>query len=91
MTGPSYVLLALLAALALLQHMSMAAAVDGVIIVRGNKLYNAKTGERFFIKGVRAVRTTEKDRKEPASNSKAQFGTIAWGSNVCMCTLYAAM
>jgi hypothetical protein len=28
-------------------------AVDGVILVRGNKMYNAKTGARFFIKGVR--------------------------------------
>merc|ERR1712137_591289 len=32
--------------------MTAAAAVDGVIIVRGNKLYNANTGERFFIKGL---------------------------------------
>lgn len=52
MTGRSLLLLAVLAAVALLQHMTAGAAVDGVIIVRGNKLYNAKSGERFFIKGL---------------------------------------
>jgi hypothetical protein len=30
-----------------------AAAADGVIVVRGNKMYNEKTGVRFMIKGVR--------------------------------------
>uniref|UniRef100_K3W729 EGF-like domain-containing protein n=1 Tax=Globisporangium ultimum (strain ATCC 200006 / CBS 805.95 / DAOM BR144) TaxID=431595 RepID=K3W729_GLOUD len=39
-------------ALALMAHSSEAAAVDGVIRVRGNKMYNSKTGERFFIKGM---------------------------------------
>jgi hypothetical protein len=29
--------------------------VDGVIMVRGNKMYNANSGERFFIKGVRVL------------------------------------
>lgn len=53
MTGRSSLLLLAVLAVAALQHMA-AAAVDGVIIVRGNKLYNAKTGERFFIKGVRS-------------------------------------
>ncbi|KAG7392486.1 hypothetical protein PHYPSEUDO_000174 [Phytophthora pseudosyringae] len=52
MTGRSFLLLAVLAALALLQHRAVGAAVDGVIVVRGNKLYNAKSGERFFIKGM---------------------------------------
>ncbi|KAG6968971.1 hypothetical protein JG688_00005548 [Phytophthora aleatoria] len=52
MAGRSLLLLAVLAAVALLQHMTAGAAVDGVIVVRGNKLYNAKTGERFFIKGL---------------------------------------
>ncbi|KAI9907291.1 hypothetical protein PsorP6_004172 [Peronosclerospora sorghi] len=52
MLGRSYVLLALLASLAFLQHLVDAASVDGVIIVRGNKLYHASTGERFFIKGL---------------------------------------
>ena len=56
MTGQSCALLTLLASLAVLQHMTAAAAVDGVIIVRGNKLYNAQSGERFFIKGVRVYR-----------------------------------
>ncbi|KAL4125251.1 hypothetical protein PRIC2_008836 [Phytophthora ramorum] len=51
MTGRSFLLLAVLA-FATLQHLTAAAAVDGVIVVRGNKMYNAKTGERFFIKGM---------------------------------------
>ncbi|TDH64793.1 uncharacterized protein CCR75_002137 [Bremia lactucae] len=46
------VLFAMLAIIALLQSTATAAPVDSVIIVRGNKLYNAKTGERFFMKGL---------------------------------------
>jgi TM2 domain-containing membrane protein YozV len=53
MTGRSCVLLLAALAIALLPSPTAAAAVDGVIVVRGNKLYNANTGERFFIKGVR--------------------------------------
>uniref|UniRef100_A0AAV1VLY4 EGF-like domain-containing protein n=1 Tax=Peronospora matthiolae TaxID=2874970 RepID=A0AAV1VLY4_9STRA len=56
MRGHSRVLLGLLTALASLLHsrssLAAGAPVDGVIIVRGHKLYNAKTGERFFIKGL---------------------------------------
>lgn len=44
-----------LALLATLAQLSTAAPADGVILVRGNKMYNHKTGERFFIKGVRTV------------------------------------
>ncbi|KAE9151272.1 hypothetical protein PF001_g4409 [Phytophthora fragariae] len=52
MTGRSALLLLAVLAITALQHLTAAAAVDGVIVVRGNKLYNAKTGERFFIKGL---------------------------------------
>ncbi|KAF4323684.1 hypothetical protein BBO99_00001464 [Phytophthora kernoviae] len=53
MTGRSGMLLAVLAFLVAMLESTMAStAVDGVIIVRGNKMYNEKTGERFFIKGL---------------------------------------
>lgn len=52
MSGQSLALFAAVVAVTLMQHMTAAAAVDGVIVVRGNKLYNANSGERFFIKGM---------------------------------------
>lgn len=63
MTGGRFALRALTAVAALIgsaltmPHVAEAAAVDGVIMVRGNKMYNAKTSERFFIKGVRGARS----------------------------------
>lgn len=33
-------------------HNVYAAPADGAIVVRGNKMYNAKTGQRFIMKGV---------------------------------------
>lgn len=47
--------LVLVLLLTTLVQWSVAAPVDGVVIVRGNKMYNHKSGERFFIKGVRFV------------------------------------
>ncbi|RLN88625.1 hypothetical protein BBJ28_00006278, partial [Nothophytophthora sp. Chile5] len=53
MAGGIATLLAVLAfATVLLVQGTAAAAVNGVIVVRGNKMYNAKTGERFFMKGM---------------------------------------
>lgn len=37
---------------ALLAPTNDAAATSGVILVRGSKMYNSESGERFFIKGV---------------------------------------
>lgn len=48
-------LAAAVVAVATLPYEAAATAVDGVIMVRGNKMYNAKSGERFFIKGVRVL------------------------------------
>lgn len=45
--------MALALASAVLVQISHGAAADGVVVVRGNKMYNQKSGERFFIKGVR--------------------------------------
>lgn len=53
MAWTKVVALATALVLALLAPAGEAAAVNGPIIVRGNKMYNSKTGERFFLKGVR--------------------------------------
>jgi hypothetical protein len=36
-------------------HPSIVEATTNIILVRGNKMYDSKTGERFFIKGVSVV------------------------------------